>query len=77
MGHVDHLRKKFLPLHKIEHSYDYYTSEEFFLYNTTVDKWTIHHFTPQKELLTGSYFFLLLHSYHILVHFEKSWHLIG
>ena len=32
----------------------YYASEEFYLYKTTVDKWTIHHFTPQNELLTGS-----------------------
>ena len=32
----------------------YYTSEEFFLYKITVDKWTIHHFTRQNELLTGT-----------------------
>ena len=34
----------------------YYTSEEFFLYKTSVDKWTtgIHHFTWQNELLTGT-----------------------
>ena len=25
--------------------YNYYTSEEFFLYKSTVDKWTIQHFT--------------------------------
>ena len=31
----------------------YYTSEEFFLYKITIDKWTIHHFTRQNELLTG------------------------
>ena len=31
----------------------YYTSEEFILYKTTADKWTIHHFTPRNELLTG------------------------
>ena len=37
------------------HSY-YYTSEELFLCKITVEKWTIHHFTPQNEVLTGSYF---------------------
>ena len=31
----------------------YNTSEEFFLYKITVDKWTIHHFTRRNELLTG------------------------
>ena len=35
----------------------YYSSEDFFLYKTTVDKRTIHHFTPKNELLTGSWFF--------------------
>ena len=35
----------------------YYTSEEFFLYKTTVDKWTIHHFSRQKELWTVHSFF--------------------
>ena len=34
----------------------YYTSEEFFLYKITVDKWTIHLFTRQNELLTGAAF---------------------
>ena len=28
----------------------YYTSEKFFLYKTTVDKWAIHYFNPQNEL---------------------------
>ena len=32
----------------------YYTSEEFFLYKITVDKRTIHHFSRQNELLTGT-----------------------
>ena len=32
----------------------YYTSEDFFLYKTTVDKWTIHHFSRQNELLGGT-----------------------
>ena len=32
----------------------YYTSEEFFLYKITVDNWTIHHFSRQNELLTGT-----------------------
>ena len=32
----------------------YYTSEEFFLYRITVDKLTIHHFSRQNELLTGT-----------------------
>ena len=32
----------------------YYTSEEFFLYKITVDKRTIHHFSWQNELLTGT-----------------------
>ena len=27
----------------------YYTSEEFFLYKTTVDKWTIQHFTLEMN----------------------------
>ena len=31
-----------------------YTSEVFFLCKTTADKCTIHYFTPQNELLTGS-----------------------
>ena len=31
-----------------------YTSEEFFLYKTTADNSTIHHFTRQNERLTGS-----------------------
>ena len=31
----------------------YYTSEEFILYKTTADKWTIHHFSRRNELLTG------------------------
>ena len=35
----------------------YYTSEEFFLYKITVDKRTIHHFSRQNELLTGTQFF--------------------
>ena len=34
--------------------YIYYTSEEFFLYKMTVDKQTIHHFSRQNELLTGT-----------------------
>ena len=34
----------------------YYTSEEFFLYKITEDKWTIHHFTRQNELFTGAAF---------------------
>ena len=33
---------------------NYYTSEEFFLYKITVDKRTIHHFSRQNELLTGT-----------------------
>mgnify|MGYP003688351155 CR=1 FL=1 len=37
----------------IVYNFIYYTSEEFFLYKITVDKWTIHHFTRQNELLTG------------------------
>ena len=36
------------------YSEDYYTSEEFFLYKITVDKRTIHHFSRQNELLTGT-----------------------
>ena len=39
------------------HNVDYYTSEEFFLYETTVDRWTIQHFT--LELLTALQFFNL------------------
>ena len=57
--------------HNRDYNRDYYTSEEFFLYKTTVDKWTIHHFSRQNELLTGTYnvVFRLLHSYDVLVHF--------
>ena len=36
------------------HKVYYYTSEEFFLYKITVDKRTIHHFSRQNELLTGT-----------------------
>ena len=51
-----------------------YTSEEFFLYDTTVYKWTIQHFAAQNELLTGSLFFgfgvfLLLHFFDVLALF--------
>ena len=39
---------------KLAHIYIYYTSEEFFLYKIAVDKRTIHHFSRQNELLTGT-----------------------
>ena len=38
----------------VPYSYYYYTSEELFLYKITVDKRTIHHFSRQNELLTGT-----------------------
>ena len=49
----------YIPVKKIVWSFKniYYTSEELFLYKTIADKCTIYHFTPQNELLTGSYFF--------------------
>ena len=62
-------------LHVYVYICDYYTSEEFFLYKTTLDKWTIHHFSRQNELLPV-HSFLLLHSYDVLAFFMKSWHLI-
>ena len=40
--------------HIHDNDYYYYTSEEFFLYKITVDKRTIHHFSRQNELLTGT-----------------------
>ena len=48
------------------YNFDYDTSEEFFLYKSTVDKWTFHHFSRQNELLTGT-----LHSYDALALFFK------
>ena len=40
--------------YRSHHMTYYYTSEEFFLYKFTVDKRTIHHFSRQNELLTGT-----------------------
>ena len=48
-----HKPLKFKPIYMCNSIY-YYTSEEFFLYKITVDKRTIHHFSRQNELLTGT-----------------------
>ena len=55
------------------HNVNHYSSEKFFLYETTIDKWTTHQFITQNEL----HRFLLLHFYDVLARFENSWHLIG
>ena len=45
--------------------YNYYTSEEFFLYKSTVDKWTIQHFSLKKTI-NRLIVFCLLHSFEVL-----------
>ena len=45
--------------------YNYYTSEEFFLYKSTVDKWTIQHFSLEKTI-NRWIVICLLHSFEVL-----------